>query len=710
MTPQPPRPAPQPTDRTLWGETVTDPHAWLRDAESPDVRAHLEAENAYVDAVLAPTEALQGRLFDEIKARVQETDLSVPVRKDGWIYYARTEEGKDYGMHFRRPLAEDEPLLLEPPADELEQCVLDENVEAGDDDYFEIGVFEISPDHRWLLWGADREGDERFDLVLRPLDGQAGLDEVIPGVTYGSAWATDNETFFYLRADDANRPHEVWRHRIGTDPADDVRVFHEPDERFFCSVGRDKDDTFVHIGVSSAVTDETWLVPAAEPTAEPRRFAERRQGVEYSIGHFDGRFLVLTNDRGATNFRLCEAPLDATGPDDWTELIAERPDVMLTGFDVFRTHLALFERADGVTRVSLAPWDGVAADGLAAFTPLPTPEPVATVWAGANTSLDDPAFRYGYSSMVTPASVRVHDLATGDDTVLKQQPVLGDFDPARYRTWREWATAPDGTRVPVSCVARVDRDDLLAAAGIDGPGPALLYAYGAYEASMDPTFSTIRLLLLDRGFVFALAHPRGGGEMGRRWYEDGKFERKVNTFGDTEAAARHLIDAGLTQPSRLALRGGSAGGLLVGAVLNRAPELFGAAVAEVPFVDVISTMSDATLPLTVTEWEEWGNPVDDEAIYRVMRTYAPLENVADRPYPAIYATGGLSDPRVGFWEPAKWVLALREHTTTDRPVLLRTELGAGHFGPSGRYAGWRDEARTLAFVLWALGCDGIDPA
>lgn len=695
----------RPATRTLWGDDVVDPHPWLREADNPEVIAHLEAENEFTEAMLSGTEALQETLFAEIKSRVKETDLSVPVEKDGWSYYGRTVEGLPYPIHCRRSLAGEGDASggEEGP----EQILLDENVEADavEGDYFELGVFDVSPDHSLLIWGADRAGDERFDVTVRTLLGDVSFEDRLVGVTYGSAWAMDNRSFFYLRVDDANRPYQVWHHVLDTDPDDDRLVYQEDDERFFCSVGRDKDDRFIMIGVSSAITDEVWYLPADDPMVEPVCFLPRRNGIEYSISHFGSRFLVLTNDGSddgegderATNFRLMTCPDDAVERANWTELIAERADVMLTGFDIFQSHLVIFERAEGLTRISAGPWTEIEDEGAAACQVLEQSESVYSVWPGANPSIESSRLRFGYSSMVTPSSVFTHDLATDERVLLKQQEVLGAFDPAEYETWREWAVADDGTRVPISVVRRRDRPD---------PGPVLLYAYGAYEASMDPTFSTIRLSLLDRGFAFALAHPRGGGEMGRRWYEDGKFEQKMNTFTDMVACARHLIDAGLTEPGRLVLRGGSAGGLMAGATVNLAPELFGAVVAEVPFVDVITTMLDPTLPLTVTEWEEWGNP-ETESIYRAMRAYAPLENVTAAPYPAMYITAGLSDPRVGFWEPAKWVQALRANTTSGRPVLLRTEMSAGHFGPSGRYAAWRDEARTLAFVLWALGLDQV---
>ncbi len=693
---QAPKAEVRPTERVLWGETVVDDFAWMRE-KSMEVTAHLEAENAYVEAMMQHTAELQATIFDEIKKRVKETDLSVPVHKDGWSYYTRTVEGDQYAIHCRRPFDPEAGTGGTASGGEgaasggegAEQIILDENTEAGDADYFEIGVFEVSIDHRLLAWADDRTGDERFTLRFRDLDTGEDLPDRIEGVTYGSAWAADNRTFFYVMPDDATRPYQIWRHELGTPVDHDVCVFTEDDERFFAAVGRDKDDHFIQIVVSSAITDETWLLPADDPIAELQVVTPRRDGIEYSVMHRNDELVIHTND-GAENFRIMTTSLDSLGHDSWVELVPERDDVMVSGFDSLGDYLVLFERAEGLTRLAVRRWS----DGETWV--LDQPEAVYSAWAGANVDIDTSVFRYGYTSMVSPPSVFTVDLDTGERALLKQSEVLGGYEPDDYETWRSWATASDGARIPISLVRRRESGD-------DGPQPCVLYAYGAYEASMDPTFSVARLSLLDRGFVFAIAHVRGGGEMGRRWYLGGKFEHKVNTFTDTVASARHLIDEGLTTPAQLAVRGGSAGGLLVGSVINLAPELFGAAVAQVPFVDNINTMLDPSLPLTVTEWEEWGDPAKSEAIYRAMRTYSPYENVADRPYPAVFATAGLSDPRVGFWEPAKWVQRLRSATTSNEPVLLWTDLGAGHGGPSGRYDSWRDEARTLAFIIDAVG-------
>ncbi len=692
----PPAPAPRPTDRTLWGETVTDQHPWLSNLDDPEVRAHFEAENTYAAAMLEPTAGLQSTLFDEIKSRIKETDLSVPVEKDGWSYYGRTVEGQSYGIHCRRPV---DPVSG--PGDE--QVFFDENIEAGpttDDDgepnYFALGVFDVSPDHRLLAYGVDRSGHERFEIRFRDLETGTDFDDVIDNCSYGSAWSTDNQTLFYLKADDANRPYQLWRHQLGTSADDDVLVHTESDDRFFLGVGLERDEKFIHMSMSSAISDEVWLIPAAEPSADPVLVEPRRQFFEYGLAHRGDSFLVMTNHE-AQNFRIMITPEATPSQEHWTELVPHRDDVMITGLDAFDSHLIVTERTGGITRLAIAPWleDG----SLGPFETLRQPEDVSTTWSGANPDPSSTVYRYGYGSMVSPASVMTVDLHTDERTLLKQQEVLGGYDPDVYETWREWATAPDGTQVPMSLVARRDRAEIVG----DGPGPAVLYGYGSYEVTIDPSFSAARLSLLDRGFAFALAHPRGGGAMGRSWYENGKFEHKANTFIDMVACAERLISAGISEAGKIAVRGGSAGGLMVGAVLNRAPELFGAAVAEVPFVDAINTMLDPSLPLTVTEWEEWGNPAESEEIYRTMRGYTPIENVDARPYPPILATAGLSDPRVGAWEPAKWVLALREHSTSEHPVLLWTEMGAGHGGPSGRYAAWRDEARVLAFVITSLG-------
>ncbi|MCP5033469.1 MAG: S9 family peptidase [Actinomycetia bacterium] len=696
----------RPVERVLWGERVIDDFSWLRHRDDEAVVKHLEAENAYTDVVLSSVQDLQESLFSEIKNRIKEDDLSAPVSKDDWAYYSRTEEGLAYPIHCRRHLDRTAPgsdgasprgtgSADNDRADEV--ILLDENVEGAAAEFFDVGPFDVSPDHRLLFWGWDVTGDERYTATVRDLstgiDGQERLDDV----STASAWALDNRTLFYVRPDEAYRPFQVWRHRLGTDQSEDELVFTEPDERFFVSVGLERDESFIQIAVSSKVTDEVWVIPADQPMTEPRLVAERRQGVEYGVAHHGDRFIILTNDGGAENFKLVSVPDHDPGPENWEDLPVDdveaandvETSVMISDFDVSADHLILFERAHGATRIRVRRWS----DG--SVTEIDQPEAVSTVWPGANPEFTSTTLRYGYSSMVTPASLFTVDLETGERTLLKQQEVLGSFDPDEYVTERHWAEAEDGARIPISIVYRSDQSE--------GPRPCVLYAYGAYEMSMDPTFSSARLSLLDRGFSFAIAHVRGGGEMGRRWYLDGKFEHKHNTFDDVVACARHLVDEGVTTPAQLVLRGGSAGGLMAGAVVNQAPELFAAVVAQVAFVDALNTMLDPSLPLTVTEWEEWGNPAESESIYQAMRAYAPYENVHPADYPSVMATGGLNDSRVGYWEPAKWVQVLRRQTTGQEPILLWTDLGAGHGGPSGRYDAWREEARILTYILWALG-------
>ncbi len=698
-TPVPPVAERRPVVLEAHGDVRTDDWFWLRDKEDPQVIAHLEAENAYTEAVMAPTRTLQEALFTEMVARIEETDLSVPVRKGPWLYYGRTREGASYGIHCRRPV--DGP-------EDAEQVLLDENVLAEGHEYFSLGSFSVSPDHKWLVYSTDTTGGERHTMRFRDLVTGAEADEQIEDTSYGAAWANDDATVFYVRVDEAMRPFQLWRHRVGTDPATDVLVIEEPDDHFYLGVGRTKDDCYILCALDSKVTSEVRILDADDPEGAFRTVEPRRQGVEYSVDHDrgdptngrPGRFLVVTND-GAEDFRLMEAPDDAPDREHWTEVIPARDGVRLDAVDPFVRHLAVYEREDGGTRMRVIEH----LTGIS--TPVDQPESPSTVWGEANPEYDSTVLRYGYTSLATPRSVYDLDLESGELTLRKRQPVLGDFDPARYRTDRLWATADDGTRVPISLVWRPDLVEG-PVAGSEG-APCLLYGYGSYEASMDPSFSSLRLSLVDRGFVFAIAHVRGGGEMGRRWYEEGKFAAKPNTFTDFVACARHLVAEGWTSPGRLAARGGSAGGLLMGAVANLAPDLFRAVVAEVPFVDCLTTILDETLPLTVLEWEEWGNPVEDPEIYRVMKSYSPYDNVVStgpdgRPvrYPDILATGGLSDPRVGFWEPAKWVAKLRAANPGNQ-VLLKMEMGAGHGGPSGRYDAWKDEAFVYAFLLRTLG-------
>jgi oligopeptidase B len=691
------------------GDVRVDDWYWLRERDDPDVAAYLKAENEYTAAVLQPTAGLQDRLYEAIRARVQEDDVSAPARRRQWWYWTRTYEGRQYAAHWR--LADPDRRLdaagaLAAARSGHGELVLDENELAGDHDYFALGVLDISPDQGVVAYAHDYDGSELYTLRFRDLVTGSDRPDVIEGVYYGSAWATGRPDFFYVRPDGAMRPFQVWRHRLGTPAAGDALVYQEDDERFFVSVGLTRSERFVIVHSESKMTSEVRFVDASTPEVPPQVIAARRQGVEYDVEHAvvpgEGDvWLVRSNAGGpggepATNFAV---EWRRVGGGASGTVLAHRPEVKVESVDAFASHLVVAERAGGLERLRVIAVSEVGRPP----TPDPgdviaQPEPVYTLTGGRNADWDTTVVRFGYTSLVTPMSSVDYDVATGERRVVKVQPVLGGYDPAALITERIWATADDGTRVPISLVRRRDQPD-------DGSGPCLLYGYGAYEITIDPAFSPARLNLLERGVTFAIAHVRGGGEMGRRWYEEGRLDRKPHTFSDFIACAEHLVAAGYTSPGRLAIRGGSAGGLLMGAVTNMRPDLFAAVVAEVPFVDVVTTMSDDTLPLTVTEWEEWGNPAGDAGAYRTILSYSPYDNVRPAAYPSMYVTAGLNDPRVGYWEPAKWVAKLRATRTDDRPLLLKTEMGAGHQGPSGRYEAWKDEARVQAFVLAVLGVE-----
>jgi oligopeptidase B len=702
--PSPPAAVKKPAVLVAHGDERIDPWYWLREKSDPAVLAHLAAENDYTAAVMAGTEDLREFLYAEMVARVQETDMSVPVRKGQWWYYHRTRAGAQYPVHCRQP-----DQAGRPGGDHVEQIMLDENAEAAGGEFFDLGAFDVSPDGQFLAYSTDRTGDEVFTLRVRDLGTGADLPGEIENTYYGTAWSRDGSTLFYVRPDGAHRPYQVWRHRIGSESLADELVFTEGDERFFAGVRNSKTDDLVVIATHSSLTSEIRLLSSDDPWGEFAVVVPRREGVEYHVSHHrsarDGDRLFMWTNEDAPNFRLLVAPIplgdaerwDAprrenglSAVERWDEVVPHRPDVKLDHVEVFADALALSERAEALSRIrllDLATGDERVVD---------QEEDVYAAWVGANPEFDSHVLRYSYTSLVTPSTVYDLDLRTHERTLLKRAPVLGGYDSTRYRTERRWATAPDGARVPISLVYRRDR--------AAGPGPLVLYGYGAYEASREPTFSSFRLSLLDRGVAFAIAHVRGGGEMGRAWYEQGKFFAKTTTFTDFIACAQSLVDDGVTSPDQLVIRGGSAGGLLIGAALNLRPDLFAAAVAEVPFVDVLTTMLDPSLPLTVHEYEEWGDP-NDPAVYSYLASYSPYDNVRAVAYPYLLVTAGLNDPRVSYWEPAKWVQRLRERGTGDHPILLRTQLGAGHMGPSGRYDAWRDEAFVYAFILWALHRD-----
>ncbi|NUP29455.1 MAG: S9 family peptidase [Nocardia sp.] len=697
-----------PFERVHHGDLFVDEYEWLRDKENPEVIAHLEAENAYTEARTAHLAPLREKIFDEIKSRTQETDLSVPTRLGDYWYYSRSFEGKQYGVHCRCPIdatatgidAWTPPQLTTGAEIPGEQVLLDSNVLAEGHDFFALGAFSVSHDGNLLAFSVDTAGDERY--TLRFLDLRSGelLGDEIPRTAPGATWSLDGTHVFYQTVDESWRPDTVWRHRLGDSSAADVRVFHEPDARYWVSVGATRSEKYLMIWVGSKITTEGWVLESDDPTGEFRVLLPRREGVEYSAEHAvvagRDRFLILHNDVvdgvKAENFVLADAP--AEDPAQLRTLIGHRDDVRLEDVDAFAGQLVLSYRREALSRVAVWP---LTADGYGDLRELEFELELYSAGLGSCPEWDQPTLRLGLTSFITPTQVFDYVVETGALLLRKEQPVLGGYDAGDYVQHRDWAVAEDGTRIPISIVARRDTDR------VAGPKPLLLYGYGSYEASMDPGFSVSRLSLLDRGMVFAVAHVRGGGEMGRLWYENGKTLTKKNTFTDFVSCARHLVEGGVTAPDRMIADGGSAGGLLVGAVANIAPDLFAGVLANVPFVDPLTSILDPSLPLTVIEWDEWGNPLADKDVYEYMKSYSPYENVVAQDYPAILAITSINDTRVLYVEPAKWVAKLRATKTGDAPLLLKTEMSAGHGGVSGRYEKWREVAFEYAWVLDTVG-------
>jgi oligopeptidase B len=651
---------------------VDDPFAWLLNREDPETITYLTAENEHTDGWFGERSELLDELFDEIRSRIQETDTSAPVPKDDWFYSARTEEGMSYAIHCR---GRDSSTATE-------QLVLDQNAEATD--FFDLGAFEISPDHRLLAWSADTTGDEHYTLRIRDIASQVDHDDELADTTWaGIAWSRDGTQLFYVRADEQERPYQVMRHRLGTPQADDVEVFVEPDERFFVGIGATRDGQWIIIHSGSKQSGESWLVPTADAMSSPLCVRPRQEDVEYQVDHWGDRLVILTNE-DAVDFKVMTASTDS--PAQWAEFVPHETGRRINSIEPFSGHLALHEWHEAQPQVRIVTRDG--STSVLAVDPEPH-----DVEFGPNENWGTSILRLSHQSLTQPGRVIDVDVTTGHITVVKEMPTP-NVDLAQYAASRVWATADDGTRVPIDIVHGIDTP-------LDGTAPCCVYGYGSYEISMPPWFSVARLSLLDRGMVWALVHPRGGGELGRNWYLDGRLLQKRNTFTDTLAATEHLAAEGVADRSRIAIRGGSAGGLLVGACVTMDPSRFKAAVAEVPFVDVTTTMSDPTLPLTVTEWEEWGDP-RSEPYASYIESYSPYDNTVAGPYPALFITAGLNDPRVSYHEPAKWTAKLRDVRTNDEPLLLRTEMGAGHAGPSGRYDAWRDEARVLTFLISTL--------
>lgn len=685
-----------PFERKHHGDTVIDHYEWLRDKEDPEVIAFLEQQNEYTTAHTADLADLRADIYSEIKGRTQETDMSVPTRRGQYWYYARTEEGKQYALRARCPIAGPDdwtPPTVEPGQSvQGEEILLDSNVEAEGTDFFSLGALSVSEDGNLLAYSVDTAGDERYTMRFKDLRTGELLADEIRDTAPGALWSLDGNHVFYQTVDEAWRPDTVWRHDLGAGTPD-VKVFHEPDEQYWVGIGGTRSDKYLMITLGSKITTEVRILDATDPTGEFTVVWPREEGVEYGVEHavIDGRdrFLILHN-KNAENFELLDAPV--TDPTDTRVMVPHDPEVRIEDVDAFAGQLVLSYRREALPRLSIAQLNG---SGTPEFVEVSFDEELYSAGLGGNPEWAAPRLRIGYTSFINPTEVFDLDVATGERTLLKRQQVLGDFDPADYEQYRDWATASDGTKIPLSVIRRREH--------ADGSAPTLLYGYGSYESSNDPGFSISRLSLLDRGVVFVIAHIRGGGEMGRHWYETGKTLTKKNTFTDFVAAAQHLIDTGVTTPKQLVGEGGSAGGLLIGAVANLAPELFNGILAVVPFVDPLTSILDPSLPLTVIEWDEWGNPLADKTVYEYMKSYSPYENVDAKPYPQILAVTSLNDTRVLYTEAAKWVARLQDSTTGDAPILLKTEMKAGHGGVSGRYKQWEEVAFEYAWVLRQTG-------
>lgn len=695
-TPQPPKADKEPRTVELHGISRTEDYDWMRlseeerAAKTPNghthrVVDHLLKENAYTDEVLAPVADLREALFREMKGRIKESDLSVPYRENGYWYRFRYDAGAEYPVHMRAPVGADRDEIPEDFTD-----FLDENAMAQGHEHFDLADFEIAPGNQLMAYSLDTLGRRKYTIRFRDLRTGQDLPDQITNAGEGGAFA-DDRTFFYVRKDRSLRNARVFRHVLGTDPSTDKEMFHERNRAFSCEVYRSRSDRFVVISTESTLSSEHRLLRTDDPMGEFRTLFPRERKHEFSIMHVPGKFYVLTNWK-ARNFRLMECPEEETAKSRWTEVVPHREDVLLEDAEVFREHLVITERRNGLAHLRILPLAGGEEHEITFH------DPAYVAFGSVNPEWDTCKFHYGYTSLTTPSSIHEHDMASCQDRLLKQQEVLGDFDPSRYVSERIWAVAKDGARVPISVVHRRDL-------AMEGRAPFLLYGYGAYGINVEPSFSSARLSLLDRGFVLGLAHVRGGEELGRAWYDGGRMENKLNSFTDFIACAEQVVADGHADPKRLYCMGGSAGGLLMGAVMNLRPDLWDGVVAEVPFVDVVNTMLDASLPLTTGEYDEWGDPREPEAFRRIL-AYSPYDNVHDAEYPALLATTGIHDSQVQFWEPAKWVARLREHQKGHGPILLWTNMEAGHGGATGRFERLGEVARVYAFLLWRAGLAG----
>lgn len=661
----------------IHGDVRIDNYYWMNDRENPEVIDYLERENDYYEKMTSHTTDFQKDLFEEMKARIKEDDSSVPYLYNGYYYITRYETGKDYPIFTRKKGS----------LDAEEEIMFDGNEMAAGHSYFHLAGINVSKDNKLAAFAIDTVSRRNYTIQIKNLETGEIYPQKIELTTGGSTWANDNKTLFYTRKDPQTlRSDKIYRHTLGTSPSEDVEVFHEEDETFRTFVYKTKSDAFIVIGSASTLTTEFRTVDADTPEADFKIFSPRERGVEYNIAHFEDHFYILTNKDQASNFKLMKTPVSSTNSEKWEEVIPHRKDVLLEDFELFKDYLVISERANGLNKIYIHRWDGSDAYYL------PFDNETYTAYTTQNLEFDTNILRYGYNGLTQPAAVIDFNMKTQEQTIMKEQEVLGGgFDKDNYTSERIWATAADGTKVPVSIVYKKGIEK-------DGSNPLLQYGYGSYGSTIDPYFSTTRLSLLDRGFIFAIAHIRGGEYLGRDWYENGKLLKKKNTFTDFIDVSKHLIDEGYTSSEHLYAMGGSAGGLLVGAVMNMSPELYNGVVAAVPFVDVVTTMLDDSIPLTTGEYDEWGNP-NEEAYYFYMKSYSPYDNVEAKAYPNTLVTTGLHDSQVQYWEPAKWVAKLRELKTDSNMLLFKTNMDAGHGGASGRFEALKEVAMDYAFLL-----------
>jgi len=663
---------------TIHGHTRGDDYFWLKERENPAVIEYLKTENEYKNAVMKHTEKLQKKLYKEIVGRIKQTDMSVPYKDNGYYYYTRYEEGKEYPIYCRKK----ESLEAE------EQIMLNVNKMAIGHDFYQVVGLKVSEDNKFLAFGIDTVSRRKYTIYFKNLETGEILPDAIPNTTGGATWANDNKTVFYATKDSTLRPYKIMKHVLGTDPSEELEIFHESDNTFNTYVYKSKSRKYIFIASYSTLSTEFRFLDADNPDSEFKIFNPREHDHEYSISHFQDKFYIVTN-WNAKNFRLMETPVDQTTDFHWKEVIPHRDDVLLEDIDIFKDYLVVSERKNGLRQIRII----YQSDKTEHY--LDFGEEAYLAYTTTNPEFDTELLRYGYTSLTTPNSTYDYNMTTKEKTLLKQQEVLGDFDPKNYHTERLYATADDSTKIPISLVYRKGLVK-------DGNNPLLLYGYGSYGASMDASFRSDRLSLIDRGFVFAIAHIRGGQEMGRQWYEDGKLLKKKNTFTDFINCAEFLIAEKFTNPENLFVIGGSAGGLLIGAVVNMRPDLFKGVIAGVPWVDVVTTMLDESIPLTTAEYDEWGNPNKKE-YYDYMLSYSPYDNVEAKDYPNMFVTTGLHDSQVQYWEPAKWVAKLRDLKTDNNLLLLHTDMKAGHGGKSGRFERYKLTAMEYAFMLDLVG-------